>query len=139
MTTPKKTLLAVGALAALGTAAATAIGAVGPAPAAAQAAKAKAAEPQRCVDNRGSGETRMSASGGWFLQSRGSWWQNRAAGCKLFAPGRIVVSSRTLGPHCSGDGVQLVDPISEINFGQCVLGSWEPVTAEMVPPARERP
>jgi hypothetical protein len=94
-----------------------------------------AAEPETraCIVNRTIKATRFSPEQGYFVRSGARWFQNRANGCPLFAEGRSVQATGTLGQQCNGDQVTLVQPITDLTFGTCILGEWTEVDERAVP------
>jgi hypothetical protein len=92
-----------------------------------------------CLNNRSIRERRFSKDGGYFASSGGEWWQNKARGCSLLAPNRSIRTLSPLTRQCSGDQIVVFQNFSQQEFGGCVLGDWEPVTADAVPePGRRR-
>ena len=105
------------------------------------AAPLVAAEPplasRDCLANRDIRAKRLSAGDGYFAQTRQGWWRNTGAACPAFAKDRALVTRGNNDRQCSGDLVEVFDPISRIGYGGCVLGSWEPVAEP--PPVSGRP
>ncbi|WP_439533237.1 hypothetical protein [Polymorphobacter sp.] len=94
-----------------------------------------AAEPETraCIDSRSIRATQFSAEQGYFVRSGGKWFQNRAGGCPLFKEDRSIRTNSTIGRQCNGDQVQVYQPVTNLEFGNCTLGDWTEVPATSVP------
>ena len=118
-------------LVALGIAAAAAVGMAAPATAATDPVV------KTCISNRDIRAKRLSAGDGYFVQTPQGWWRNTGAACPAFAKDRALITRGNSDRQCRGDMVAVVDPLSRIEYGGCVLGGWERVTAP--PPRSDRP
>jgi hypothetical protein len=90
-----------------------------------------------CISNRDIRAKRLSAADGYFVQTSQGWWRNTGAACPAFAKDRALITRSTSDRQCRGDQVSVVDPFSRIEYGGCVLGSWERVAAP--PPRSDKP
>jgi hypothetical protein len=90
-----------------------------------------AAPPQTlaCLDNRDIRTRQMSAEHGYFARTPQGWWRNTGPACSAYAPNRALVTRSPHNRQCRGDIVTVFDPFSRLEFGACVLGSWERVEA----------
>lgn len=90
--------------------------------------------PRDCLDNRSIRESRFSSTQGYFARAGRDWWQNKARGCELLDPDRSIRTLSPINRQCSGDQILVFQNFSRVEFGTCVLGQWEPVAADAVPP-----
>lgn len=87
-----------------------------------------------CIEMRSIRDTRYSDTG-YFVSSGGQWWRNDAGKCPLFRPDRSARIVTTQSRQCRGDRVDLFQNFSGIEFGTCILSTWERVSEADVPPA----
>lgn len=90
-----------------------------------------------CLANRDIRAKRLSAGEGYFARTSQGWWRNMGAACPAFAKDRALITRGNNDRQCSGDVVEVVDPVSRIGYGGCVLGRWERVAEP--PPVSGRP
>lgn len=117
-------------------------------PAASQTAKEKAAaevarigalpakgEPIQCLmianieESRPVGTTMILVR-----QGANMWHRNRLQNsCPGLRPDRILAYRTTGSLVCRGDRMDVVDPISRITVGPCILGDFEPIESPYAP------
>ncbi len=100
----------------------------------AHAAPSSEPETRSCIEMRSIRDSRYSDSG-YFVSSGGQWWQNTAGKCPLFRPDRSARIVTTQSRQCRGDRVDVFQNFSGIEFGTCILSTWERVAEDDVPPA----
>ncbi|GGI82598.1 hypothetical protein GCM10007973_18800 [Polymorphobacter multimanifer] len=98
------------------------------------AAPSSEPETRSCIEMRSIRDSRYSDAG-YFVSSGGQWWQNKAGQCPLFSPDRSARIVTTQSRQCRGDRVDVFQNFSGIEFGTCVLTTWERVNEDDVPPA----
>lgn len=86
-------------------------------------------EPTRCIPNRGNTSTTPAGEGAlMFRQGSNSWFRNDLRGsCPALRQNRTLVFRNASSQHCELDSFEVVDPVSRMNFGVCVLGPFTPV------------
>ena len=86
-------------------------------------------EPRRCISSRNNVQTR--ASGETVLMFRSganSWFRNDLRGsCPVLNRDRTLIFRSVGSQYCEMDMFEVVDPISRISFGTCMLGRFTPV------------
>lgn len=93
-------------------------------------------ETRKCLVNRHIEAQRNTAEAGYFARTREGWWFNTGPACPSFGRNRALVSYRPTDTQCRGDVVNVVDPRTGVELGNCMLGEWQRVDASKVPPAR---
>ena len=88
-----------------------------------------APETRLCLQNRDIRTKDMSAANGYYVRTSQGWWRNTGASCSAYARDRALRTQSVQNAQCRGDVVTVFDPFSRIEFGGCVLGAWERVTA----------
>ena len=86
-------------------------------------------ETRLCLENRTIRIKDLSAANGYFVRTSQGWWRNTGPGCPAYARDRALRTYSTADRQCRGDVVQVFDPFSRLEFGGCVLGAWERVSA----------
>jgi hypothetical protein len=82
-----------------------------------------------CVPLRDLGGNRSAGQGAVIFGSGNRVWVNRPpAGCPVIRHGRTVTLRTTGSQLCRGDIINVVDPVSGINYGSCGVGDFEPYT-----------
>jgi hypothetical protein len=94
-------------------------------------------ETRRCLVNRHIRAQRSTAENGYFARTQQGWWFNNGPTCPSFGRNRALVSYRPTDTQCRGDVVNVVDPRTGVEFGNCMLGEWQRVEDAKVPPARD--
>jgi hypothetical protein len=89
----------------------------------------KPPETRLCLENRSIRAKDISAEHGYFARTPQGWWRNTGPSCSAYAPDRALMTRSTQDRQCRGDVVVVFDPFSRIEFGSCVLGAWERVSA----------
>ncbi len=56
-----------------------------------------------------------------------SVWRNAAGGCDVLRKDRGFVLQSPQARYCSGDIVQVFEPLTRFEYGACTLGTWEKV------------
>jgi hypothetical protein len=88
-----------------------------------------AGKPQRCVQLR---QVRRTTPVGqqaiMFETGMNTWLRNDLPASCPANRDRILVIRSTIGSLCQGDIVDVVDPVSRIGYGSCVLGPYTPVS-----------
>lgn len=82
-----------------------------------------------CIDNSTIRAKDLSPRNGYFVRTSQGWWRNTGPACAAFARDRALRTRSTQNAQCRGDVVTVFDPFSRIEYGGCVLGGWERVSA----------
>jgi len=110
------------------------LAAVAAAPAAAQVLPSA----KSCLNNREIRAKRLAADTGYFAQTSSGWWHNAGESCPDYGPNRSLVTRAYNDRQCEGDLVMVFDAFSKVEYGSCVLGAWEKVDDDAVPPAKPK-
>jgi hypothetical protein len=86
-------------------------------------------EPRKCIPNRSNiGTTPAGDSVLMFRTGSNSWFRNDLRGrCPSMRDDRTLVFRSASSQYCELDTFTVVDSVSRINFGICVLGPFTPV------------
>ncbi|WP_199554792.1 DUF6491 family protein [Sandaracinobacteroides hominis] len=86
-------------------------------------------EQRRCILNNGSTSTTPAGPNAlMFRQGANQWFRNDLRGtCTAMRPNTTLVFRNASSQHCELDSFQVVDAVSRMNFGTCVLGQFTPV------------
>jgi hypothetical protein len=90
--------------------------------------RVQAGPPQSCVTQRNLGGNRSAGEGAIIFSTSGSdlVYVNRPrAGCPDIRSGAIRTRTTT-SQLCSGDIVEMFDPVNNIPYGSCALGEFTP-------------
>jgi hypothetical protein len=93
------------------------------------AGRVQAGPPQSCVSQRNLGGNRSVGEEAIIFGDRSSrlLYVNRpAAGCPELNSGRALKTRTTTNQLCSGDIVDVFDPVTGISYGSCGLGEFTP-------------
>lgn len=90
---------------------------------------------QLCLTNTDIKTKRLSATDGYYARTPNGWWRNTGAACPAYAADRALATDSTSNRQCRGDLVRVFGAFSRIQYGGCVLGSWEKVAG---PPAGDK-
>lgn len=86
-------------------------------------------ETRLCLENRSIRAKDLSPANGYFVRTSQGWWRNTGPSCAAYARDRALITRSTENRQCRGDVVVVFEPFSRIEFGSCVLGAWERVSA----------
>jgi hypothetical protein len=86
-------------------------------------------ETRLCLENRDIRTKDLSPANGYFARTSQGWWRNTGPVCAAYVRDRALATRSTENRQCRGDVVTVFDPFSRIEFGGCVLGAWERVSA----------
>lgn len=93
---------------------------------------ARAADPPEtrlCLENPDIRAKDLSPVNGYFARTSQGWWRNTGPACAAYSRDRALATRSTANRQCRGDQVTVFDPFSRIEYGGCVLGAWERVSA----------
>jgi hypothetical protein len=93
------------------------------------AGRVQAGPPQNCVSQRNLRGNRSAGEGAIVFRTVGSdlIYVNRPrAGCPEIRSGRAIRVRTTTSQLCSGDIVEVFDPLQNFGFGGCALGEFTP-------------
>ena len=86
-------------------------------------------ETRLCLENRDIRAKDLSPSNGYFARTSKGWWHNTGPACAAYARNRALLTRSIENRQCRGDMVVVFEPQSRIEYGGCVLGAWERVSA----------
>ncbi len=86
-------------------------------------------ETRLCLENRAIRAKDLSPANGYFVRTAQGWWRNTGPACSAYARDRALITQSTENRQCRGDLVRVFDPFSQMEFGGCILGAWERVSA----------
>lgn len=86
-------------------------------------------EPRRCLLIRNIQESRMIDADTLLVRENASRWHRVTLphACTPFADNRVIVWRSPQGQACAGEPFEVIDPVSQINYGACILGAFQPV------------
>jgi hypothetical protein len=86
-------------------------------------------EPRRCIPNRSNVSTQPAGESVlMFRQGSNTWFRNDLRGrCMGLRENRTLVFRNASSQHCELDTFEVVDPLSRMSFGVCVMGPFTPV------------
>jgi hypothetical protein len=89
----------------------------------------KATGPARpCIQHRSNVSTKQASDSVLMFRSQGGWFRNELrAKCPWMRDDRVLVFRSTMTQYCELDLFDIVEPLSGMNFGSCVLGPFTPV------------
>lgn len=88
-----------------------------------------APETAQCLSNRDFRDKTLSSSSGYFVRTSKGWWRNTGPACAVYARNRALATRSPQDRQCKGDLVTVFDPYTWVEFGGCVLGDWQRVSA----------
>ncbi len=91
--------------------------------------RVQAGPPQSCVSSRTLGGNQSVGEGAIIFRTMGSdlIYVNRPpGGCPEIGPGRAIRVRTTTTQLCTGDIVEVFDPVQNFGFGACGLGEFTP-------------
>lgn len=85
-------------------------------------------ESRTCIPARSNVSTKPAGEEVLMFRFGSSWFRNELrARCPWMRDDRILIFRSTQNQYCELDQFEVVEPISQINYGFCALGRFTPV------------